>query len=160
MATMLPGVRPNISLACWPTASTSPLVLLMATMEGSFTTIPFPLTYTSVLAVPRSIARSEENKLSSDRAFMLNLERYQCVIAHYVTAPQNKPSKPSQNCSSKAEDASVAKWFYKFDAFWLWMLVQTWWIHYLLGTNTRWQLDYAKGPTTKLLPSLCRHVAP
>ena len=43
MATMFPGVRPNISLASLPTATTSPLVLLMATMEGSFTTIPFPL---------------------------------------------------------------------------------------------------------------------
>jgi hypothetical protein len=31
---------------------------------------------------------------------------------------------------------------------------------YLLGTNNQWQLDYAKGPTTKLLPSFGRHVAP
>ena len=53
MATILPGVRPSISLASLPTASTSPLVLLMATMEGSFTTIPLPLAYTSVLAVPK-----------------------------------------------------------------------------------------------------------
>jgi hypothetical protein len=47
-----------------------------------------------------------------------------------------------------------------FDVFWLWMQVQSWWIPYLLGTNTRWQLDYAKGPTTKVLPSFGRHVAP
>jgi len=42
MATMLPGVRPSISLASVPTASTSPVFLLMATMEGSLTTIPLP----------------------------------------------------------------------------------------------------------------------
>jgi hypothetical protein len=47
-----------------------------------------------------------------------------------------------------------------FDVFWLWMQVQSWWIPYLFGTNTRWQLEYAKGPTTKVLPSFGRHVAP
>src|ERR1017187_8709562 len=70
MATMLPGVRPSISFASLPTASTSPLFLLMATIEGSLTTIPFPLAKTSVLAVPRSIARSEENKLNKERKFI------------------------------------------------------------------------------------------
>src|ERR1041385_4666255 len=67
MATMLPGVRPSISLASLPTASTSPVFLLMATMEGSFTTMPLPRAYTSVLAVPRSMARSLEKMLNSDR---------------------------------------------------------------------------------------------
>jgi hypothetical protein len=38
----------------------------MATMEGSFTTMPFPRAYTNVLAVPRSIARSLENRLNKD----------------------------------------------------------------------------------------------
>src|SRR5712692_342289 len=33
----------------------------MATKEGSFITMPSPRTYTSVLAVPRSMARSLEN---------------------------------------------------------------------------------------------------
>src|SRR5678815_1336973 len=33
----------------------------MATMDGSFITMPSPRTYTSVLAVPRSMARSFEN---------------------------------------------------------------------------------------------------
>src|ERR1035438_1103573 len=70
MATMLPGVRPSISFASLPTASTSPLFLLMATIEGSLTTMPFPLAKTSVLAVPRSIARSEENKLNKERKFI------------------------------------------------------------------------------------------
>ena len=42
MATMLPGVRPSISFASRPTASVRPVTLLMATMEGSFSTIPLP----------------------------------------------------------------------------------------------------------------------
>ena len=67
MATMLPGVRPSISLASLPTASTSPVFLLMATMEGSLTTMPLPAAKTSVLAVPRSMARSLENMLKSER---------------------------------------------------------------------------------------------
>src|SRR5712692_4497412 len=67
MATTLPGVRPSISFASFPTATTSPLFLLMATMEGSFTTMPLVFAKTSVLAVPRSIARSEENRLKIDR---------------------------------------------------------------------------------------------
>src|SRR5207248_7016318 len=47
--------------------------LLMATIEGSLTTMPLPLAYTSVLAVPRSIARSLENMLNSERR-LWNLE--------------------------------------------------------------------------------------
>src|SRR6185312_937921 len=75
MATMLPGVRPSISLASLPTASTSPLFLLIATMEGSFTTIPLPRAYTSVFAVPRSMARSLENMLARER-ILLNHEPF------------------------------------------------------------------------------------
>src|SRR5712692_9390568 len=67
MATTLPGVRPSMSFASRPTATTSPLDLLMATMDGSLTTIPLPCANTKVLAVPRSIARSEENRLKTDR---------------------------------------------------------------------------------------------
>src|SRR5208282_336469 len=67
MATMLPGVRPSISFASLPTASTSPVFLLMATMEGSLTTMPLPRAYTNVLAVPRSMARSLEKTLNNDR---------------------------------------------------------------------------------------------
>src|SRR5579875_1113655 len=67
MATMLPGVRPSISLASRPTASISPFSLLMATMDGSLTMTPLPLAYTSVFAVPRSMARSEEKTLKSER---------------------------------------------------------------------------------------------
>src|ERR1044071_126822 len=64
MATMLPGVRPSISLASLPTASTLLVILLIATMDGSLTTMPRPLAYTSVLAVPRSMARSLEKGLN------------------------------------------------------------------------------------------------
>src|SRR6185295_9854688 len=70
IATILPGVRPSISLASLPTASTSFVILLMATMEGSLTTIPRPFAYTSVLAVPRSMARSLENRLNNGRKFI------------------------------------------------------------------------------------------
>ena len=67
MATTFPGVRPSISLASRPTATTSPLFLLMATIEGSFTTMPLLRANTSVLAVPKSMARSEEKRLKTDR---------------------------------------------------------------------------------------------
>src|SRR5438552_1708046 len=67
IATMLPGVRPSISLASRPTASTRPLILLIATIDGSLTTMPLPRANTQVLAVPRSIARSLENRESIER---------------------------------------------------------------------------------------------
>src|SRR5579885_3061941 len=44
--------------ASWPMASTSWVWLLRAMTVGSLSTIPRPLAYTSVLAVPRSMARS------------------------------------------------------------------------------------------------------
>src|SRR6516162_3104980 len=66
IATTLPGVRPSMSFASRPTATTSPLILLIATMEGSFTTIPLPCENTNVFAVPKSIARSDENRLNTD----------------------------------------------------------------------------------------------
>ena len=55
IATIFPGVRPIICFASSPTASTSPESFLIATTEGSRSTIPRPLTCTNVLAVPRSI---------------------------------------------------------------------------------------------------------
>ena len=67
IAWMFPGVRPSISLASSPTARTCflPRLSAMATTEGSLRTIPRPLTYTSVFAVPRSIAISDENMPTS-----------------------------------------------------------------------------------------------
>src|ERR1700677_2341088 len=75
MATMLPGVRPSISLASLPTASTSPVFLLIATIEGSLTTMPLPRAYTRVFAVPKSIARSLENTLNNERTPCVREER-------------------------------------------------------------------------------------
>src|SRR5215212_2350308 len=63
MATMLPGVRPNILFAALPTATTLSVLLSIATTEGSERTIPCPLTNTSVFAVPRSTAASRPNSL-------------------------------------------------------------------------------------------------
>src|SRR5229473_5620891 len=87
IATMLPGVRPSISFASRPTASTRPVTLLMATMDGSFTTMPLPRAYTQVLAVPRSMARSLENNDSIERklnwgSFGDSLVGAVCLRAH------------------------------------------------------------------------------
>src|ERR1700691_3545269 len=76
IATMLPGVRPSISLASLPTASTSPVFLLSATMDGSLTTMPLPLANTKVFAVPKSMARSDENRLNRERRFIKDV-RYE-----------------------------------------------------------------------------------
>src|SRR5581483_1223064 len=57
-AWMYPGVRPIICQASWPIASTSCVWMLRAMTVGSFRTMPWPLAYTRVLAVPRSMARS------------------------------------------------------------------------------------------------------
>src|SRR5512144_2226762 len=57
-----PGVRPSILLASEPTARTLPVFLEIATTDGSLQTIPLPLTYTRVFAVPRSMAMSFENQ--------------------------------------------------------------------------------------------------
>src|SRR5688572_4467009 len=80
IATMLPGVRPSMSLASLPTASTRPFTLLIATMDGSLTTIPLPRAYTHVLAVPRSMARSLENNDSIERR--LKTSRLLRELAH------------------------------------------------------------------------------
>lgn len=46
------------------------------------------------------------------------------------------------------------------DVVWLTLQIQSWWVPYVLGTNTKWRLEYARGSTTKLLPSFGHHVAP
>jgi len=66
MAAMLPGVLPSMSLAAWPTASTRLVTRLTATIDGSNTTIPRARVYTSVVAVPRSTARSDEKSERRD----------------------------------------------------------------------------------------------
>ena len=54
-------MRPIISFASWPTASTSSVRSLMATTDGSTSTTPRPFAQMSVLAVPRSIPMSLAN---------------------------------------------------------------------------------------------------
>jgi hypothetical protein len=66
MTTAFLGVRPSISFASRPTATTWPLALLIATIDGSFTTMPLPCENTSVFEVPRTMARSEENQLNTN----------------------------------------------------------------------------------------------
>src|SRR5271170_1547202 len=102
MATTLPGVRPSISFASRPTATTSPLDLLIATMEGSFTTMPFPAENTSVFAVPRSMARSEENKLNTD------LRLYPFLFIPPPPAKKTSPPSSRQHAGSLLVAPKVA----------------------------------------------------
>ncbi len=59
-AMMLAGVRPTIRFASAPMASTFFVFASIATTLGSLMTIPRFRTWTSVLAVPRSIPMSRE----------------------------------------------------------------------------------------------------
>ena len=61
---MLAGVRPTMRLASAPMASTRLVLASMATTDGSLMTIPRSRTWTSVLAVPRSIPMSREKRPS------------------------------------------------------------------------------------------------
>src|SRR5512134_2107418 len=94
MATMFPGVRPIIRLASIPTARTFFVPRLSrwtATQDGSEQMIPSPFTYTRVVAVPRSMARSCENRPSRRSKIILSppdvgktvpaLERYRGIVA-------------------------------------------------------------------------------
>lgn len=63
MATMLAGVRPSMRFASAPIASTFRDFDSTATTDGSLMTIPFPCTWTSVFAVPRSMPTSLEKRL-------------------------------------------------------------------------------------------------
>ncbi len=47
-----------------------------------------------------------------------------------------------------------------FDALWMLMQVQSWWLPYITGHAKPWQIAYARGVTTKVLPSFGTHVAP
>src|ERR1700688_4417015 len=98
MATTLPGVRPSMSLASRPTATTSPLDLLMATMDGSLTTMPLPCANTSVCAVPRSIDRSDEKRLTTD----LRLYPFLFITAFPLrrgSCPVGSPRTDSPRCN-------------------------------------------------------------
>ena len=54
------GVLPNISFASLPVAIIFPVLLSIATTEGSFKIIPLPLSVTRIFAVPKSIPISFE----------------------------------------------------------------------------------------------------
>ncbi len=62
MAVMLAGVRPAISFASAPIATGRLVFLSIATQDGSLITIPLLRTLTRVLAVPRSMPISRENR--------------------------------------------------------------------------------------------------
>src|SRR5262249_40021325 len=68
------GVRPCICRARCPTAQPPERMRLVAsstaTIEGSLSTSPSPATLTSVLAVPRSIARSEPSSPKIRRSIL------------------------------------------------------------------------------------------
>ena len=60
---MFAGVRPSMRFASAPIASTFRDFVSTATTEGSLITTPFPETWTSVFAVPRSMPMSREKRL-------------------------------------------------------------------------------------------------
>ncbi len=76
IAVMLPGVRPIIRFASTPTAWTWPVLVSIATTDGSERTMPRPRTYTSVLAVPRStaISRPPRRKRRLNQLIRLSVE--------------------------------------------------------------------------------------
>jgi hypothetical protein len=55
---------------------------------------------------------------------------------------------------------SLAAFALTIDVLWMCMQIRSWWVPYIFGTMIQWQIDYAKGPTTKILPSFGNHVAP
>jgi hypothetical protein len=61
-ATILAGVRPTMRFASAPMARILRVFLSIATTDGSSMTMPFPLTMTSVFAVPRSMPMSCEKR--------------------------------------------------------------------------------------------------
>ena len=61
-AMMLAGVRPTIRLASAPMARTFFVFASIATTDGSLMTMPRSRTWTSVLAVPRSMPMSREKR--------------------------------------------------------------------------------------------------
>ena len=69
VAEIVAGVRPIIRWASAPTAWTSPVRSSIATTDGSDSTMPRPRTWTTVFAVPRSMAmsRTGRNDPGADR---------------------------------------------------------------------------------------------
>src|SRR3989304_9685012 len=103
MATTLAGGRPFISFASAPIASGTRVRLSMATHDGSLITIPFPLTLTRVLAVPRSMPMSREKKPSSQLNILSGLNAKFCSLGGYSSqtlyhvAQSTPPPPPPPN---------------------------------------------------------------
>ena len=84
ITSIVPGARPNMRLASSPTASTRSLPFTRLTTDGSRMTTPCPRSATSVLAVPRSIAKSLDKRLLSflmSKVYSLLLVR--CLLHLY-----------------------------------------------------------------------------
>ena len=88
---MLPGVRPTIVLASTPIASTLLLFFSMATTEGSLITMPRPRTLTRVLAVPRSMPMSNENRPRSQLSGLTTRFLLLIEFRKEYTTHQGKP---------------------------------------------------------------------
>src|SRR5436305_5035283 len=77
-----------------PISSTLLLTLLTATMEGSRTTMPLFFAYTSVFAVPRSIARSFENIERDRKSTRLNSSHVRISYAVFCLKKKIKHEQP------------------------------------------------------------------
>src|SRR6185369_18051760 len=71
----------------------------MATMDGSFITMPSPRTYTRVLAVPRSMARSFEN---SPARILISM--HPPVDRHFWELRQKRDAKCSTHGGERQEN--------------------------------------------------------
>ena len=102
---MWAGVRPIMRLASTPTASGRPSRTLTATTDGSFSTMPRPRTYTTVLAVPRSTAMSrpmiDERTFSDIWGGALSASCHRAFGAAYsckVEAGRSTSGRPWASC--------------------------------------------------------------
>src|SRR5512147_636165 len=89
-------------LASDPTARTLPVFLEIATTEGSLQTIPLPLTYTRVFAVPRSMAMSFENQ---PMMVLMNIVR-RCSFQLPDRAPSQARARQKSNADPDGPQAS------------------------------------------------------
>ena len=106
-------MRPIICHASWPIARTSPDRLLSAITEGSFKTMPSPRAYTSVLAVPRSIARSRA-RVRSPQLLCRRDARYRSAeggvaIARPERGPEAAPGSPTRQDDGDETTATTAR---------------------------------------------------
>ena len=99
---MFSGVRPSIACAAWPTASVLSLRVLTATIDGSSTTMPRPAAKTTVLAVPRSMARSRDAEGQDVEQHGSSLRSGSgCVPAAVQAARRSRWRPPSRHLPAK-----------------------------------------------------------